>query len=220
MEEIIVTQSYLDYIKEKTDANFLSALNEVFVRFDKHIEIFNDAMLFMKNSSNIELNNNIFDLLEQFPEQKPFIYDLLYVSRYSKIELSKELIKEILNIGNKEIISDKEINDAWFFCGILRKLKKEKFFDEYVKILNNKKLGTSRQPIVELLICFENKNVEDILIAHITDNNINGHILDALIKIKSSNLSNIAGRFSDDDRAWVRKLAQKALNENSKQWQS
>lgn len=215
MKKIIVSQRYLNYIKENMDVDFFGALKDVFMRFDKHIETHNDALLLMKNSSNVELNNNVFELLEQFPEKKTFIYDLLYVSKYSRTKLAEKLIKDVLNTGEKEYVNSSEINNAWFFCDTLRQLKVEAFFFEYVKILNNEKLGTSRQPIVELLSYFKKRNISEILLAHITDNDINGHILDVLIKIKSPNLSNIAENFLEDERDWVRKLAQKSLIENS-----
>ena len=212
MKKIVVPQSYIDNIKKNMDVVFFNTLKDIFMRFEKHIQTHDDALLFMKKSTNDKLNDEIFGLLELFPEKRSFIYDLLYVSKYSRTKLAESLIKDVLNIGEKEVIDSSDENNAWFFCDTLRQLKVEKFFDEYVKILNNQRLGTSRQPIIELLSYFRKRNINETLLNHITDNDINGHVLEALIKIKSPNLSDIAKTFLEDNREWVRKLARKVTD--------
>ena len=74
--------------------------------------------------------------------------------------------------------------------------------------MNIYKLGTCRQPIVSLLALSKKEQLFDILLEHINDVQINGHILTILKKRKHPELTNISKMFLNDDRAWVRAIAQ------------
>lgn len=209
MKEIVVPQNYIDDCNKKDDIVFFNQLSEVFQRYGEKINSINHSTQVICNSTDNELKESIFNLLDKVDiEKKPFLYDLLIDSKFSKKRLAKQLIKDVYKICEADSLDNNMEITAWFFCEDLRKLKQLYFFDDYVNILNIYKLGTCRQPIVSLLALSKKEQLFDILLEHINDVQINGHILTILKKRKHPELTNISKMFLNDDRAWVRAIAQ------------
>ena len=214
MKKIVVPQDYLDYLNLNMDRAFFEELKTTFLQFGKDIKSINDTTMIMRKSTDKDLNESVYKLLDKVDENKKcFIYDLLILSNFPKKRIAERLIEDIYSTyENQDVVSFSE-NSVWFFCDNLRELKQKLFFDEYVKILNIDQLGTCRQPIVELISYCKKHEASDILLDHIDDEQINGHILDALIKCNYKNIKEVASNFLNDERDWVKSLAKKVINQ-------
>lgn len=212
MQNILLPKSFVDALHKKEDKVFLYKLQKVFKECNKKITSTDDALFLMEKSLNVDLNEKLYAFLDEVEQnEKAFVYDLLIVSKFSPKRLAESLIKDIYMICNKSELNVEDENIVWFFCDDLRKLRQFCFLEDYIKILNIKKLGIARQPIVELVSHSRNKEIVEELIPHLNDIQINGHILLALKNLQYNDLGKVAGMFLNDEREWVSGVAKKII---------
>lgn len=84
-------------------------------------------------------------------------------------------------------------------------------FDELVDLARDRSYGRSREMIVLGLARSNRPEAGDVLVELLKDADVNGHAVKALRKLKLPAARFGLERMLDDDRAWVRKEAQRAL---------
>jgi hypothetical protein len=85
------------------------------------------------------------------------------------------------------------------------------YFDELEKIARDTTYGRSREMVVLGFARSKNPHAGQVLIDLIDDPSVNGHAVMALRKLKVPTAGPFLKRMVDDDRAWVRKEAKRAL---------
>jgi hypothetical protein len=84
-------------------------------------------------------------------------------------------------------------------------------FDDLVELARDRAYGRAREMVVLGLSRSKRPEAGDILIELLDDPDVNGHAVKALAKLKVPHARPGLERMLDDDRAWVRKEAQRAL---------
>lgn len=216
MKKIEVSEDFFDLLRKKSDPKYERLIRKIFLKNGYKIDYSYNAPEIVETSDNTQLAEDLFLALSSVSfDDAVGILDLLLISNYPK-DVIAEWIVEQINLINSDYNFTNEIEHiTWFFCEDLRQLKQLKYFDEYVKILNMKKLSTCRIPIVELVSCSRRKDVTNILLSCVDDSDINGHVFYALNRRHYDGILNLARRFVVDDREFVRKLATRIIKKNS-----
>jgi hypothetical protein len=210
MKEIFVPQEYITFCNQKTDLVFLEQLKCIFAKHKLKISSTSDATYMARNTKDDTLFTELYDFLEDVTVQhRAFIYDLLIDSNFSKPKIAKRIIEDIYLLIDSESLLHQHLDISWFLCDNLRELKQQSYINDYLKFLSTKQLGTARQPIIYLLASFKNCNMQNIFLEYIHDDDINGHILEVLAKKTTPEIKEIAKQFLNDERDWVKKIAQK-----------
>lgn len=84
-------------------------------------------------------------------------------------------------------------------------------FDELVDLARDRSYGRSREMIVLGLARSKRPEAGEVLVELLNDADVNGHAVKALRKLKLPAARSGLERMLDDDRAWVRKEAERAL---------
>jgi hypothetical protein len=84
-------------------------------------------------------------------------------------------------------------------------------FDDLVELARDRAYGRAREMVVLGLGRSKRPEAGDILIGLLDDPDVNGHAVKALAKLKVPRARPGLERMLDDERAWVRKEAQRAL---------
>jgi HEAT repeat protein len=84
-------------------------------------------------------------------------------------------------------------------------------FDDLLDLVRNRSYGRAREMVVLGLGRSKRPEAGDVLIALLDDPDVNGHAVAALRKLKVPGARVGLERMLKDDRAWVRKEAQRAL---------
>lgn len=85
------------------------------------------------------------------------------------------------------------------------------YFDELVGLARDRSFGRSREMLVLGLARSKRAEAADVLVDLLDDPDVNGHAVKALRKVKTHAARVGLERMLGDDRAWVRKEAQRAL---------
>ena len=83
--------------------------------------------------------------------------------------------------------------------------------DDMLRLVANREYGTDRQMVVNALGRFRRPDVVRALVGLLDDPTVNGHAVAALARLKDPRTASAMRGFVDDDRAWVRRAARKAI---------
>ncbi len=100
----------------------------------------------------------------------------------------------------------------WAFGNALEVLWDDSRFDDLVNIVQDKRYGRARQMVVLGMKKSKRPEVGKILVGLLDDPEVNGHAVDALVKLKVPEARPGLERLTTDERAWVRKAAVRALS--------
>lgn len=93
---------------------------------------------------------------------------------------------------------------------IVKKLKnKESIFDKLFKIATNRNAKRGRQSFIMLLGGVKYSKYSPELIKQLDDDNVDGHIIDAIYKMKVDEFTEDIKPFTDHKFTWVRNIAKK-----------
>lgn len=103
------------------------------------------------------------------------------------------------------------IIDKWAIGDALYNIQDKRFEDEYIKIIEDKDNGISRQMIVMLLGKLKCQKALPTLVNLLQDTEVNGHAIIALSYFKDNDLIPHIEPFINHDKKWIRTEAEKAI---------
>jgi len=104
----------------------------------------------------------------------------------------------------------------WIIANALETVADDSVFDELVDLAHDKKHGKAREMVVMALGNMRNPRVADVLIDLLDDEDVAGHAVVALGRLKSEKATPYLERFLDHPRAWIRKEAKRAVTKIEK----
>ena len=104
----------------------------------------------------------------------------------------------------------------WAIGNALEVMASDEIFDDIVKLAQDKRHGTARQMLAIALGKMKNPRAVDVLICLLDDDDVVGHALTALRKLKSKQAQSHIVRLINHPNAWVRKVAKQALGKIAK----
>ena len=116
------------------------------------------------------------------------------------------LIDEFRNTPNNEA------SLKWAIGNALEVLASDAVFDDIVDLVSDKRHGKSREMLAAALGKMKNPKVIDILIGLLDDEEVVGHALASLKKLKAKQARTRIERLINHPKAWVRKEAKQALS--------
>lgn len=103
------------------------------------------------------------------------------------------------------------IIDKWAIGDALYNIQDKRFEDEYIKIIEDKDNGISRQMIVMLLGKLKCQKALPTLVNLLQDTEVNGHAIIALSYFNDNDLIQYIEPFINHDKKWIRTEAEKAI---------
>jgi len=140
----------------------------------------------------------------QSPDVKESIVRTLSVP-WAKPEAADPLIVEFLTAP------DSSSGLKWAIGNALEVVADESVVNQLCDIVRDRRHDTARQMIVLRLGKSKDPRVVDVLIELLDDDQVSGHALTALARLKAQKARPHIERFLQDPRSWVRKEAAKAL---------
>ncbi len=144
---------------------------------------------------------------------KTTIIDILITAKYDKNTLAAYIIQLIKDTLSTYPDADKD-ELIWFLCNDLLTLRVMKYLQEYIDLLNNEEIGSARQLMVDL-VAKSKKDVNDILLAHIDEYKLTGHVLAALYRRGYSDVAVLAQKYTNDERGYLRRTANKIIKKTT-----
>ena len=107
--------------------------------------------------------------------------------------------------------SQKDSGLKWAIGNALAVVADQSLFEQLCELVRDRRHGTARQMIVLALGKIKNPRAIDALIELLDDDDVSGHALSSLLKLKARKARPHFQRFLNDPRGWVRKIAAKAV---------
>jgi hypothetical protein len=162
--------------------------------------------------SGIPYKNAIPILIEWLPhiEYIPLKEDIVRMLSvpWAKPQALGTMVREFYKVG------DQNHSLRWAIGNAIEVLADENAFDDLVKIALDNSFGTDRQMVVLALAKMKNHDVVEVLIKLLGDEDVAGHAVAALRKLKnrSKPARPYLERFLKHPKAWIRKEARGALS--------
>ena len=125
---------------------------------------------------------------------------------WAKPEAVHPLLREFRNIDDP---MDTELR--WVVGNALEVLADDSVFSEVEELVRNKQYGTARQMLVLGLAKMKNPRAIKVLIGLLEDEEVVGHAVIALGKLRASEARSRIESLLNHPKAWIRKEAKKAL---------
>ncbi len=122
---------------------------------------------------------------------------------WAKPESSHYLIREFKNRPKKNL--------AWAIGNGISITAVDSDLNDLVSIVEDKSYGRNREMVVVALGNVKNERSEDTLINLLHDEEVSGHAIIALRKLKSEKALNNIKAFTDHPKSWIRNEAKKAI---------
>ncbi|TMK79760.1 MAG: hypothetical protein E6G47_07790 [Actinobacteria bacterium] len=100
----------------------------------------------------------------------------------------------------------------WVLGNALEVVWDDSFFDELVQIARDRRFGRARQMVVLGIGKSRDPRAASVLIGLLDDEDVSGHVVKALGKLRAPESRPALESKLDDPRAWVRREAQRALS--------
>ncbi len=126
--------------------------------------------------------------------------------RWAKPFVAPDLIVEFLHAPDYSTSSYK-----WAVGNALSVVADDSVFEDIVKIAQDRQHGRAREMVAVALGNMKNPHAVDVLIELLEDDEVSGHALLALGKLKASKAKAYIEPFLTHPKAWVRKEARRAL---------
>lgn len=131
--------------------------------------------------------------------------------RWAKPYVAPDLIVEFLHAPDYSISSYK-----WAVGNALSVVADDSVFEDVVKIVQDRQHGRAREMVAVALGNMKNPRAVDVLVELLRDEEVAGHALLALGKLKASKAKPFIEPFLNHEKAWVRKAARRALEQIEK----
>jgi len=168
---------------------------------------------------------SVFDLLlwgDPYPRAVPVLLD--YLPRVQNKGIKEGIVraltvKEARGKADKALVSEFRSLPAeqqyfslkWAIGNALSVVATDAVFDELVELVRDKRHGRAREMLAVALGNMKNPAVVDVLIELLGDEEVAGHAIMALGKLKAEKARPFIERFLEHPKAWVRREAKKAL---------
>ena len=140
-------------------------------------------------------------------DDKEFLVRCLGVHGFT--EASQPLIQEFYK--------SRKLTFKWTIGNTLSIIQDKNILSELVKIVQEKEHGISRQMFVVSLGKFKNdRNVKDVLISLLKDDDVAGHAIIAIRKIGDVELAEYIEPFLEHKKGWIRNEAKKTIEKFNK----
>lgn len=110
-----------------------------------------------------------------------------------------------------EFDDGRELGTRWAIGNALEVTWTDEHFEELASLAEAQTFGRSREMIVLGLAKSKDPRAAGVLVGLLDDSDVNGHAVSALTKVKTPAAREGLQRMLQDERAWVRKDAAKAL---------
>lgn len=110
-----------------------------------------------------------------------------------------------------ELMSEPDISIKWAIANALEVVADDNSYDEIVKLVRNPLNGSAREMLALALGKMKNPDAQNVLIDLLEDEEVAGHAIMALGKLRSVKAYNAIEKFLTYPRTWVRNEAKKAL---------
>lgn len=130
--------------------------------------------------------------------------------KWAKPIAAPTLIKEFIQI------TDSENQCKWAIGNALSVVADDSVFEEIVELVQEKEHGVARQMVEVALGNMKDPRAVDVLLELLHDDQVAGHAIFALGKIKSFKARPYIEPFLNNDKSWVRKEAKRALEKINK----
>jgi hypothetical protein len=111
----------------------------------------------------------------------------------------------------RQLPNDHELGLRWAVGNALEVIADDSVFDDLRELAATKKYGRSRQMVVMALGKVKNPEAADVLIGLLDDEDVVGHAVVALGKLKAKKARSRITELLDHPEAWIRKEANEAL---------
>lgn len=111
----------------------------------------------------------------------------------------------------REFDDGRELGTRWAIGNALEVTWMDEHFEELASLAEDRTFGRSREMIVLGMAKSKDPRAAEVLVALLEDNDVNGHAVSALKKVKAPAARRGLERMLQDERSWVRKDAAKAL---------
>lgn len=183
----------------------------VLKKYDKYLEehgIYHtdDSMLFKeKIKGHIELSDRILLLYKEavLENEKIALLEDLYATGYDKDKLA-ELVLDVFFNKNDSL-------ELWEYGDLLYRMKRYKYLEQYISIIQDDSYGEARQMVVLLVGKSKKEKVIPVLKELLNDSTIEGHVVDALTNFSGEDIDCIMQKYVDSDIVWIRNIAKKYL---------
>jgi len=131
--------------------------------------------------------------------------------KFAKPEAAKPLLKEFMQA---QVSSGGDIK--WVIGNALSVVADDSVFDELVALLRDRRHGRDREMLAWALGNMKNPRAADVLIEMLDDEQVAGHAIAPLGKLKAIRAKGRLEQFLNHPKAWIRKAAKTALARISK----
>lgn len=131
--------------------------------------------------------------------------------KWAKPAAALPLIDEFLRAPDYSVSSYK-----WAIGNALSVVADDSVFDDIVKLVQDKQHGRAREMVVVALGNMSNPRAVDVLLNLLNDDEVAGHAIFALGKLKAKGSKEYIEPFLNHPRAWIRKAAKRALSKIDK----
>lgn len=175
--------------------------------------------------------NSIWDLVhtsQSYPEAIPLLIEMLQSAKSDAVVegiVRSLTVKEARGVAAGPLLKlfkDYPTSDPmhqstkWAIGNVLSEVADNRVFEEIAELVMDKRHGTSRQMLVIALGNMKDSRATPLLVDLLDDEEVVGHALVALGKLKDRGARQTIEKFLSHPNAWVRKEASKALSKIDK----
>lgn len=129
-------------------------------------------------------------------------------------DVSRAMIREFEGISPSPPPSMQALK--WAIANTLSVVARDPVFEEIAALVRDKRHGKAREMLAVALGNMKDSRVIDVLVKLLNDDEVAGHALMALGKLKAAKAKPAIERFLDHPKPWVRKEAERALRKIDK----
>ncbi|MEN6570899.1 MAG: HEAT repeat domain-containing protein [Anaerolineaceae bacterium] len=107
--------------------------------------------------------------------------------------------------------NESDIGIKWAIANALEVVADDNSYDQIVNFVQDPRNGSSRQMLTLALGNMKNPHAQNVLLALLDDDQVAGHAIIALGKLRSIKAYDAIEKFTNHPRTWVRKEAKRAL---------
>jgi len=119
----------------------------------------------------------------------------------------------------EEFVPAKDTRESglrWAIANALAVVADDTVFNDIVRLFTNKKYGRAREMLALALANMKSPRAVDVLIDALKDEEVAGHAVEALGKLRASKAAPAVRPFTTHEKPWVRAAAKKALQRMEK----
>jgi hypothetical protein len=131
--------------------------------------------------------------------------------KWAKPIAAAPLIRELQNI-----LKESDTGLAWAIGNALSIVADDCVFEEIVELVQNTQYGKAREMLAVSLGNMKNPHAEDILLDLLNDEEVAGHAIMALGRLKSKEARPAIERFLSHKKSWIRQEAKRAIGKIDK----